>query len=60
MLGNLEDIQKISKDNIDGMTRSFGVMPKAVQAMAAEMASFICAGVRPARPISVNRLTCRR
>jgi hypothetical protein len=40
MLGNLEDIQKISKDNIDGMTRSFGVMPKAVQAMAAEMAGY--------------------
>jgi hypothetical protein len=40
MIGNLEDIQKISKDNIDGMTRSFGVMPKHVQAMAAEMAEY--------------------
>jgi hypothetical protein len=40
MVGNLEGIQKISKDNIDAMTRSFGVMPKAVQAMAAEMAEY--------------------
>jgi hypothetical protein len=40
MVGNLEDIQKISKDNIDVMTRSFGVMPQAVQAMAAEMAEY--------------------
>ena len=40
MIGNLEDIQKISKDNIDVMTRSFGVIPQAVQAMAAEMAGY--------------------
>jgi hypothetical protein len=40
MVGNLEDIQKISKDNIDAMTKSFGVMPKAVQAIAVEMAEY--------------------
>ena len=40
MVGNLEDIQKISKDNIDGMTKSFGAMPKAVQAIATEMADY--------------------
>jgi hypothetical protein len=40
MVGNLEDIQKISKDNIDAMTKSFGVMPKAVQAIATEMADY--------------------
>jgi hypothetical protein len=40
MVGNLEDVQKISKDNIDAMTRSFSVMPKAVQAIAAEMAEY--------------------
>jgi hypothetical protein len=41
MVGNLEDIEKISKDNFDAMTRSFGVMPKAVQAIAAEMAEYL-------------------
>ena len=40
MLGNLEDIQKISKDNIDAMTKSFGIMPKTVQAIATEMADY--------------------
>ena len=40
MVGNLEDIQKISKDNIDAMTKSFGVMPKAVLAIATEMADY--------------------
>jgi hypothetical protein len=40
MLGNLEEIQKVSKDNIDAMTKSFGVMPKAVQAIAAEIAEY--------------------
>jgi hypothetical protein len=40
MAGNLEDIQKISKDNIDAMTKSFGVMPKSVQAIAAEIADY--------------------
>jgi hypothetical protein len=40
MVGNFEDIQKFSKDNIDTMTKSFGVMPKTVQAIAAEIADY--------------------
>jgi hypothetical protein len=40
MVGNLQEIQKISRDNIDAMTRSVGIMPKAVQAIAIEMAEY--------------------
>jgi hypothetical protein len=40
MVGNFEDIQKFGKDNIDTMTKSFGVMPKTVQAIAAEIADY--------------------
>ena len=38
MLGNFEDIQKMSKNNIDMMTQSFGTLPKTAQAIATEMA----------------------
>jgi hypothetical protein len=40
MVENFQDIQKISKDSIDVMTKSFGVMPKTVQAIATEMSDY--------------------
>ena len=40
MVENFQDIQKISKDSIDAMTKSFGVMPKTVQAIATEMSDY--------------------
>ena len=40
MLGNFEDIQKMSKNNIDTITQSFGALPKTGQAIATEMADY--------------------
>jgi hypothetical protein len=40
MLGNFEDIQKMSKNNFDTMAKSFGALPKTAQAIAAEMADY--------------------
>jgi hypothetical protein len=40
MLGNFEDIQKMSKNNIDMMTQSFGTLPKTAQAVATEMVDY--------------------
>jgi hypothetical protein len=40
MLGNLEELQKMSKNNFDTVTKSFGVWPKTAQAIATEMADY--------------------
>jgi hypothetical protein len=40
MLGNFEDIQKLSKNNVDAMTKSFGALPKTIQAIATEMTDY--------------------
>ena len=40
MVGDLEEIQKISKNNIEAAMKSFGVLPKTVQTIAAEMAEY--------------------
>jgi hypothetical protein len=40
MLKNFDDLQKMSKDNVDACMRSFGVTSKGVQAIAAEVASY--------------------
>jgi hypothetical protein len=40
MLGNFEDIQKMSKNNIEMMTQSFGTLPKTAQAIATEMVDY--------------------
>jgi hypothetical protein len=40
MFKNLEDMQKLSKDNMDATMKSFGAMSKATQTMAAELADY--------------------
>jgi phasin family protein len=40
MLGNFEDVQKISKTNIEATTEAFGTLSKTSQAIAAEMAEY--------------------
>jgi hypothetical protein len=40
MLGNFEEIQKMSKTNIDAMTKLFGAVPQTAQTMATEMADY--------------------
>ena len=40
MFGNFEDIQKMNKNNIETMTKSFGALPKTVQAIATEMTDY--------------------
>ena len=40
MLQNFEDIQKVSKDNIELATKSFGTVSKGVQAIAIEVADY--------------------
>jgi hypothetical protein len=40
MIKNLEDIQKFSKDNMDATMKSFGMLSKATQAIAAEVADY--------------------
>jgi phasin family protein len=40
MLKNFDDVQKLSKDNLDTAMKSFGAMSKGVQAIAAEVADY--------------------
>ena len=40
MLGNLEEVQKISKANIEATTKVVDTLTKATQAIAAEMADY--------------------
>jgi hypothetical protein len=40
MIKNFEDVQKLSKDNIDAAMKSFGAMSKASQAIATEFADY--------------------
>lgn len=40
MMKNLEDVQKLSKDQMDAAMKQFGTISKAAQAIAAEVADF--------------------
>ena len=40
MIKNFEDVQKISKDNMDATMKSFGALSKATQAIATEVADY--------------------
>ncbi len=40
MVKNLEDIQKLSRDNMDATLKSFGAVTKGVQALVAEAADY--------------------
>ncbi|WP_306143840.1 phasin family protein [Roseibium sp. MMSF_3412] len=40
MMNNLDDLQKLSKDNMDMAMESFGSMSKGFQAIAAEVADY--------------------
>ncbi len=40
MFENFESLQKLSKDNVDAATKSFGVASKGMQAIATEVADF--------------------
>lgn len=40
MIKNFDDVQKLSKDNMDATMKSFGAMSKASQAIAAEFADY--------------------
>jgi phasin family protein len=40
MLKNIDDVQKLSKDNLDAAMKSFGVVSKGAQAIAAEVADY--------------------
>lgn len=40
MLNNLEEIQKLGKENLDATMKSFGACSKSAQAIAAEMADY--------------------
>ena len=40
MFNNFEDVQKMSKDNMDATMKSFGALSKATQAIAAEVADY--------------------
>jgi hypothetical protein len=40
MIKNIEDVQKMSKDNMDATMKSFGMLSKATQAIATEVADF--------------------
>jgi hypothetical protein len=40
MMKNFEDVQKLSKDNMDTTLKSFGAVSKGFQAIAVEMADF--------------------
>jgi hypothetical protein len=40
MIKNIEDVQKMSKDNMDATMKSLGMMSKASQAIAAEVADY--------------------
>ena len=40
MIKNFDDVQKLSKDNMDATMKSFGAVSKATQAIAAEVADY--------------------
>lgn len=40
MLKSFDDIQKMSKDNLDASVKSFGAMSKGVQAIASEVTDY--------------------
>lgn len=40
MMNNFDELQKLSKDNMDMALESFGSMSKSMQAIAAEMADY--------------------
>jgi hypothetical protein len=40
MIKNMEDVQKMGKDNMDATMKSLGMMSKASQAIAAEVADY--------------------
>ena len=40
MIKNIEDVQKISKDNMDATMKSLGMFSKATQAIATEVADY--------------------
>jgi hypothetical protein len=40
MMKNFDDMQKLSKDNVDATMKSFGALSKASQAIATEFADF--------------------
>jgi hypothetical protein len=40
MIKNIEDVQKMSKDNMDATMKSFGVFSKTGQAIAAEVVDY--------------------
>ncbi|MEI8153105.1 MAG: phasin family protein [Hyphomicrobiales bacterium] len=40
MMKNMEDVQKMSKDNMDATMKSFGMLSKATQAIAAEVVDY--------------------
>jgi hypothetical protein len=40
MMKNFDDMQKLSKDNVDATVKSFGVLSKASQAIATEFADY--------------------
>jgi len=40
MINNLEDMQKLGKDNMDVMMQSIGAMTKGMQAIASEVADY--------------------
>jgi hypothetical protein len=40
MVKNLDDMQKLGKDNVDATLKSFGVLSKSFQAIAAEVADY--------------------
>jgi hypothetical protein len=40
MVKNFEDMQKVSKDNLDATMKSFGALSRSAQAIATEMADY--------------------
>ena len=40
MIKNIDDVQKMSKDNMDATMKSFGMLSKATQAIATEVADY--------------------
>ena len=40
MIKNFDDVQKLGKDNVEATMRSFGVLSKGTQAIAAEFADY--------------------
>jgi hypothetical protein len=40
MVKNIEDMQKLGKDNVDATLRSFGALSKGAQAIAVEIADY--------------------